>query len=246
MRSSRVRSSPGCRSRGSFLAWWFVLAIALCAFGQASADSVPGIDNVHFRTFGTAQGLSQATVRVMAQDRTGFVWIGTQDGLNRFDGYGFRVYKSDREDPFSLSQNHVWALAADPDGSLWVGTQAGGLNHYDSLLDRFTAYRADARDPHAIASNHVTALLVDRDRRLWVANSVGRLQWFDRGTRRFEDVPVGVHPELRMVRTLLQASDGRIWLGSRDALWRIEADGTGLRERRIGGVAPDVYALAQS
>ena len=223
-----------------------MLAIALCAFGQASADSVPGIDNVHFRTFGTAQGLSQATVRVMAQDRTGFVWIGTQDGLNRFDGYGFRVYKSDREDPFSLSQNHVWALAADPDGSLWVGTQAGGLNHYDSLLDRFTAYRADARDPHAIASNHVTALLVDRDRRLWVANSVGRLQWFDRGTRRFEDVPVGVHPELRMVRTLLQARDGRIWLGSRDGLWRIEADGTGLRELRIGGVAPDVYALAQS
>jgi ligand-binding sensor domain-containing protein/C4-dicarboxylate-specific signal transduction histidine kinase len=223
-----------------------MLAVALCAPASARADSIAGIDNVHFRTYGTAAGLSQATVRVMAQDRTGFIWIGTQDGLNRFDGYGFRVYKSAREDASSLSQNHIWALAADPDGSLWVGTQAGGLNHYDSSQDRFTVYRANAADPHAIASNHVTALLVDRGHRLWVANSVGRLQWFDRATQAFENVPAGMRPELRMVRTLLQAVDGSVWLGSRDGLWRIESDGTRLRETRIDEVALDVYALAQT
>ncbi|MEZ5523242.1 MAG: two-component regulator propeller domain-containing protein [Dokdonella sp.] len=96
---------------------WF--AAAICA-QAALAGNVPGIDTVHFRTFATGQGLSQATARVIAQDRAGFIWVGTQDGLNRFDGYEFHVYKTDRDDPWSLSQNHVWALAADPDGSLWV------------------------------------------------------------------------------------------------------------------------------
>ena len=122
------------------------------------AGNMPGIETVHFRTYTTAQGLSQSTARAIAQDRTGFIWIGTQDGLNRFDGYEFHVYKTDRDDPWSLSQNHVWALAADADGSLWVGTQAGGLNHYDPTLDRFTVFRAKSGDPHAIGSNQCNRL----------------------------------------------------------------------------------------
>ena len=220
---------------------WF--AAAICA-QAALAGNIPGIDTVHFRTFATGQGLSQATARAIAQDRAGFIWVGTQDGLNRFDGYEFHVYKTDRDDPWSLSQNHVWALAADPDGSLWVGTQAGGLNHYDPRLDRFSVYRSKAGDPHAIGSNHVTALLLDRDGRLWVANSAGRLQWFDRAEQRFDDTPIGMNAGLRMVRSLLQGADGRIWIGARDGLWRIEPDGTDLREFRIEGQSADVYALA--
>lgn len=218
-----------------------------CCPIQALADSVPGIERMHFRTYGPAQGLSQATARVMVQDRSGFIWIGTQDGLSRFDGYEFRVYKADRDDPWSLSQNHVLALAADADGSLWIGTQAGGLNHYDPLLDRFVSYRADPARHTAIASNQVTALLLDRDDRLWVANSVGRMQWLDRARAELVDTPVGTQPALRMVRSMLQTADGGIWLGARDGLWRVEADGSGLRELRDrDNAALDVHALAQT
>ncbi|SFN46352.1 sensor histidine kinase [Dokdonella immobilis] len=232
-------------ARLPWLAWACIGLSVMFCIREAAFASVPGIDTVHFRTYATGQGLSQATARVMVQDRAGFIWIGTQDGLNRFDGYDFRVYKTDRDDPWSLSQNHVWALAADADGSLWVGTQAGGLNHYDPKLDRFSVYRSKPGDAHAVGSNNVTALLLDRDGRLWVANSAGRLQWFDRAEQNFDDTPVGLNAGLRMVRSLLQGPDGRVWIGARDGLWRIESDGTDLREFPIDGRSADVYALAQ-
>ncbi|MEP6882182.1 MAG: two-component regulator propeller domain-containing protein, partial [Dokdonella sp.] len=224
----------------------FLLAVLL-PFQLAQAGRVPGIERLHFRSFGTAQGLSQATARTIAQDRSGFIWIGTQDGLSRFDGYEFRVYKADRDDPWSLSQNHVWALAADPDGSLWVGTQAGGLDHYDPRLDRFINYRAETGNVHALASNHVTALMIDRDQRLWIANSAGRMQWFDRTAMRLDDLPSGSQSNLRMVRTMLQSTDGRVWLGARDGLYQVQSNGAGLHEiRDQSGSSLDVYALAQA
>ena len=233
---------------------WMARLLLACALIWADGDlhaalagNVPGVDNLHFRTFGTAQGLSQATARVMVQDSSGFVWIGTQDGLNRFDGYEFHVYKSSRDDPWSLSQNHVLALAADTDGSLWVGTQAGGINHYDPRLDRFIVYRAKPEDPYAVASNSVSAIFIDRDRRVWVASSEGRMQWFDRAGQRFIDTPMGTQPGLRLVRSIMQSSDGDIWLGARDGLWRAAPDGTNLREIRAGEARPlDVHALAQT
>ncbi|MGB0132766.1 two-component regulator propeller domain-containing protein [Dokdonella sp.] len=214
---------------------------------RSVADGAVGVDNMHFRTYGTEQGMSQATARAMVQDRSGFIWIGTQNGLSRFDGYEFRVYKSVRDDPWSLSQNHVWALAADADGGLWVGTQAGGLNRYDPALDRFTSYRSNAGNPNALGSNHVSALLVDRDNRVWVASSGGRIQWFDREALNLVDTPINAPDDLRLVRSMMQTADGGVWLGARDGLWRVDEDGHGLREIRIGGnQSLDVHAIAQT
>lgn len=214
---------------------------------SATADSVPGIDTMHFRTYGTAQGMSQATARAMVQDRSGFVWIGTQDGLSRFDGYEFRIYRSVRDDPWSLSQNHVTALASDSEGNLWVGTQAGGLNRYDPLLDRFISYRANAGNPNALASNQVTALLVDRADRVWIASAGGRIQWFDRSALNLVNLPIGARPELRLVRSMMQSLDGSVWLAARDGLWRISEDGSGIRQVRAGEQQPlDAHALAQT
>jgi ligand-binding sensor domain-containing protein/signal transduction histidine kinase len=232
----------------SFRSSMLVVLLAMVLPGSpANAGEVPGIERMHFRTFSTTQGLSQATARVIAQDKSGFIWIGTQDGLSRFDGYEFRVYKADRDDSWSLSQNHVWALAADADGSLWVGTQAGGLNHYDPLLDRFVSYWAQPGNAKALASNHVTALLIDRNDRLWIANSAGRMQWFNPGTKEMDDLPFGLQPALRMVRSMLQTADGGIWLGARDGLWRVQPDGSDLHEiRDAQGGSLDVYALAQT
>lgn len=238
------RSAPDAGAR---FQWAFVLLVQLWIAAPAGAGSVPGIDTMHFRTYATTQGLAQATARVMVQDRSGFIWIGSQDGLSRFDGNEFRVYKSVRDDPWSLSQNHVWALAADRDGGLWVGTQAGGLNRYDPALDRFTSYRSNAGNPNSLGSNHVSALLVDRDERLWVASSGGRIQWFDRQALNMVDTPFKAPAELRQVRCMMQSADGGIWFGARDGLWRVEPDGHGLREIRAGASLPlDVHALAQT
>jgi ligand-binding sensor domain-containing protein/signal transduction histidine kinase len=222
-----------------------VAACFLAVSCRAVAQDVIGARSIRFRTFTTTDGLSQATARAIAQDRDGFIWVGTQDGLNRFDGYEFRVYKHDRNDPWSLSQNHVWALLADPDGSLWIGTQAGGLNHYDPALDRFSVV-APADSASSSASQFVPSLLRDRDGRIWAANGSGRLQWVDREHARLVDTPLGEQTSLRMVRAMLQARDGSVWLGTHEGLFRTDSAATSLAEVRVAAEPLDVYALAQT
>ncbi len=224
-------------------------AVFFFLFIPAPADAQDGVGarQVRFRTYTPNDGLSQATARALVQDRDGFVWIGTQDGLNRFDGYSFRIYKHDRSDPTTLSHNHVWALLADPDGSVWIGTQAGGLDRYDPTHDRFVAYASTKAADAAASSQLVTALLLDRGGRIWVANGGGRLQWVDRVHQRLVDTPLGEAASLRMVRAMLQASDGTIWIGTSAGLYRTTVEARSLVEVRAGEEQPlDVYALAQT
>jgi ligand-binding sensor domain-containing protein/signal transduction histidine kinase len=232
--------------RPGVLARIVLMGTCLLLSALAAAQDGVGTREIRFRTYTTTDGLSQATARAIVQDRDGFIWIGTQDGLDRFDGYGFRVYKHDRNDRWSLTQNHVWALLADADGSIWIGTQAGGLNRYDPDLDRFVAYQAAAAEDSA-ASRLVSSLLRDRDGRIWVGNGSGRLQWVDREHQRLVDTPLGEHASLQMVRAMLQARDGSIWLGTYQGLFRTDAQATAMTEVRAGAERPlDVYALAQT
>jgi signal transduction histidine kinase/ligand-binding sensor domain-containing protein len=218
-------------------------AVLLCACGLASA--IPGIVDVRFRNYSTGDGLSQATAMAMAQDGAGFLWVGTQDGLNRFDGYGFKVYKHVRSQPGTLSDNAITALAADKDGSLWIGTQAGGLDHYDPLLDRFEHYASDPMRSDSIASENITALMIDRRDWLWIAGTGGRLQWLDRVTHHFLDAPLGDQAMLSNVRVLRQARDGSVLIGSRDGLWQCDVNAGNLHELRFGSAKSlDVRALA--
>lgn len=223
-----------------------LLAAGLALAGVAAASAVPGIENVRFRTFSTEEGLSQATARAIAQDSSGFIWIGTQDGLNRFDGHGFRVYRHDRSDPWSLAQNHVWAIQPDADGDLWIATQGGGLSHYDAALDRFENHRADPSRTDALGANHVTSLLLDREQRLWVATVSGRLQWLDRAGGRFRDAAIGPLPALRMVRVMLQASDGSLWLGTHEGVLHLDAQAQTRLPLPVEIGELDIFALAQA
>src|SRR5687767_8313885 len=104
---------------------WIGLFSALCVAFCAAAQA-PGLVTLRFQRVGIEEGLSQATARTLVQDREGLVWIGTQDGLNRFDGEDFTVFRRDQQDPRSLTDNHVTALLVDRAGTLWVGTQSGG------------------------------------------------------------------------------------------------------------------------
>lgn len=226
--------------------WRVVLAAGLCLIAaSAVADQIPGIERIRFRTYTTVNGLPQPTIRAIAQDITGFLWVGTQDGLARFDGYTFKVYRHDRNDPWSLSANHVTALVADEDGSVWIGTQAG-FNHYDPDLDRFTARYADPTHTDALASNNVTALALDSQRRLWVASTGGRLQWLDRASGSLHDSGLGERAPFRMVRTMRELQDKSLLLGTLDGVWRFDpAARTFVEWRDAAGASLDVYALAQ-
>jgi ligand-binding sensor domain-containing protein/signal transduction histidine kinase len=225
--------------------WRLIVIAMLLLCTQCVTATPPGVYNVRFRGYSTTEGLSQASAMAMAQGNTGFLWIGTQDGLNRFDGYGFKVYKHDRADPWSLADNAVFAIAADPDGSMWIGTQAGGLDRYDPILGRFEHHAADPTRADALAGAQVDALLLDHRQRLWVASSGAKLQWLDRAGNGFRDTPLGPLPALAHVRALVEQDDGSVLIGTRDGLWRCDSEANVVRELQfVAGQSLDVQALA--
>jgi ligand-binding sensor domain-containing protein/signal transduction histidine kinase len=194
---------------GVLLGWHAVLP---------AAPAVATVDSVRFRNFGISSGLSQVTARALLQDDQGFMWIGTQDGLNRFDGYNFRVYQRDRRNPSSLSDNHVTALARGDQESLWVGTMAGGLNRLDPATDEIVAFRHRHDDPRSLAADGVFALLRRSDGSLWVATSGGALQQLAAGAEHFDALEPGV--DVGVIRSMVEAGNGDVWLAGSRGLWR--------------------------
>ena len=102
--------------------------------------------DIRFTHLSTEQGLSQSRVDHMLQDRRGFIWIGTYNGLNRYDGYRFKTYKPDPNNPNSLGGLRVSALFEDRSGILWIGVDQG-LDRFDPATERFTHFRADPDNP---------------------------------------------------------------------------------------------------
>jgi len=140
-------------------------------------------NNIRFEHLSVEQGLSHGTVNCILQDSKGFMWFGTADGLNRFDGYGFIVYKHDLRNPNSLSNNWVWSIAEDQYGAIWIGTSSG-LNKFDPATETFMLYKHEADNPQSLSHDEVTSIYEDRSGTLWVGTR-GGLNRFDRATQTF-------------------------------------------------------------
>lgn len=182
-------------------------------------------DNVRFTRHGVEDGLSQASVRAMLQDAAGYVWLGTQDGLNRFDGYEFRIHRHDRRRSDSLPDNHIRALEPSRRGGFWVGTQTGGLARRLPDRDGFERYPADGR-PGSLADSTVLALHETADGTLWVSSGTDSLQWLPPGASRFNPVDAGVAARVGQVHAMASLDAGRLLLGSNTGLWLLGPDGT--------------------
>ena len=99
--------------------------------------------NVNFNMITIDQGLSQSSVYSIAQDKLGYIWFGTQDGLNRYDGYSMQVFKNNPTDTNSISDNSIWSIISDKNGNLWIGTMRGGLNLYSINKNKFYHYKLE-------------------------------------------------------------------------------------------------------
>ena len=169
-----------------------------------------------FERLGTRDGLASALINVFLQDADGFLWIGTEDGLQRYDGYSFVTYRPTRGDPHSLSENLVSCLLEAPNGDLWVGTY-GGLNRRDRRTGRFQRYLNDPDDPRSLSHNTVTALCRDRQGALWVGTRYGGLNRLDDPARgrftRFRHDPADPRSlSSDRVFTVLEDRRGRLWV----------------------------------
>ena len=130
-------------------------------------------NNLRFEHITVDEGLSQNGAYAIIQDSKGFMWFGTQDGLDKYDGTSFTAYKHDPEDPASISDNWILSIIEDRQGTLWIGTLNGGLNSYDRELDQFTSYRHDPEDNGSLSNNEVLALYEDSAGTLWVGTRRG-------------------------------------------------------------------------
>ncbi len=195
-----------------------ILLAAFPAQAAGPAPSIPLNQPLRFERFSIEDGLSQNAGLALLQDRQGFLWVGTQDGLNRYDGYGFTVYKNNPQNTDSLSSSSVIALFQDQAGILWVGTWGGGLNRFDPLSGHFTRFRHNAAQPASLANDLVTAIHEDRQGRLWVATCGGGLDLLDRSTGQFthhqHDPAVPSSLGSDFVSTIFEDASGGLWLGT--------------------------------
>ena len=133
----------------------------------------PALNGQKFEIYDVSDGLSSDYSNTIIQDRKGFIWIGTNNGLNRYNGYETTVFVSNEEDSSSISSNWITALLEDADGNLWVGTDGGGLNFYDKEKNVFENYVFDSENPNSINSNVILSLELDKQQRLWIGTNKG-------------------------------------------------------------------------
>ncbi len=177
--------------------------------------------DVYFEHLSIDRGLSQSAVSAIMQDNDGFMWFGTQEGLNRYDGYQFVVYRQDPADSFSLSDNYIWSIKKDPSGFLWIGTNLGGLNRLDPVTGRFEPIRHDPVNPLSLSHNSVRSIHVGKDGDLWVGTRNG-LNYKDgkRGgfVRYFHDPDNPNSIPGNIVRSVIEDHEGLIWIGTNNGV----------------------------
>ncbi|MFA6087038.1 two-component regulator propeller domain-containing protein [Mucilaginibacter sp.] len=128
--------------------------------------------SLKFEHFGKKEGLSQINVACIIQDSKGFIWVGTRDGLNRYDGYNFTYYKHDPQDATSLSSSMVTDIAEDKEGNIWVATIIG-LNKLERSKGRFIQYFHDDKNPNSLSDNVLSKIIFDDKGNLWISGQDG-------------------------------------------------------------------------
>ncbi|MFT5163459.1 MAG: signal transduction histidine kinase/ligand-binding sensor domain-containing protein [Alteromonadaceae bacterium] len=203
----------------------FIFALLILLFSVFTHASGPV---THFDHLSIEDGLSQGTVNSILQDRQGFLWFATQDGLNRYDGYTFKVFVHDSQDSGSISNSFIRVLYEDSKGRLWIGTQGGGLNRFDAHTERFVSFKHDKADPHSLSHNRVQAIIEDQKGRLWIGTDSGGLNLFDELSGQFRHFSHAQNDPDSLshdsVWALLEDSKGHLWIGTDDGLDRLNLD----------------------
>ncbi len=199
-----------------------LIVSGLCLHLGLPASLEANSRSIRFNRISIKEGLSQSTVTAIVQDRRGFVWLGTQDGLNRFDGYDFVVYEHDPNDPATLSDSSIRALLEDRSGDLWVGTERG-LSYLNQQTGRFTRHHFSADDPmEGTFGERVETLLQDADDSLWIAtfdSGLYRLDPTDSSIESFQYLasdPTSLSDN--QVRALALDRLGNLWVGTQGGL----------------------------
>ncbi len=208
--------------------WKFCRLIILLLLLPASAHAQHS--RLVFEHLDVDKGLSAADVRPLLQDRYGFIWIGTLDGLDMYDGYGFTHYKHKPFDAASLTANAITALYEDKGGTLWVGTVNGlcRMNPEERAAERFFQFQNDPADSNSLSANAISAICEDEHGNIWVGTYGGGLNRLNPQTNSFTrylarpGVSFGLNDDV--ITSLRADNSGGLWVGTMHAgLQKFEA-----------------------
>jgi len=203
----------------AFLSFFLVLSLISTSVAQ---------DDILFEHLTVKDGLSQGSVLCVFQDSYGFIWLGTQDGLNRFDGYEFKIYKHDPSDPKSINDNFILSIAEDSNKTLWIGTLNGpeSLNRFDRRTETFSQVPRDSVSLRGARSAEIHPHYTDPSGTVW-SGGIGK--GFIRTDPRTGSTKVFKHDphdpgSLLDDRVYSVVGDhaGNIWIGTRNGLERFD------------------------
>lgn len=200
-----------------------LLCVSSCFF-KANAEGYQGRQQT--QVFNVESGLSQSWVLALHVDRYGLLWVGTQNGLNRYDGYSFLKFQTNPLDSTSLCNNMVNSICEDNHGNLWVSTW-GGLSYLDRSSGTFTSYFHNPNDNSSINHSRLYGVYCDRRGDVWV-KTLESIDRFNPETNSFTRYPHYIDPlslsDYSETYPMYEDSKGRFWVGTNDGLLLFDRD----------------------
>jgi diguanylate cyclase (GGDEF)-like protein len=222
------------------------LALVIVSLGSVPAGATSAWQNfadpvfVHTDT----RELPEAAVMALAQDSDGLLWVGTQGGLARFDGYHFLTYLPDPRNPRALPDSYIRSLVSDGDRGLWIGSLTSGLVHFDAASETFHTWRPDPSGVRGPRSASVNALARTPDGSIWVGGDHG-VSRYDPGSDTFSPAVFAGRRSEPLVLSMLTGADGRLWVGTQTGLYVRRPGSTVFALVTIAGsAAPTISSLA--
>jgi diguanylate cyclase (GGDEF)-like protein len=222
--------------------WWesfkklLALGAAAAAVGACGTSTAHARTPMHIERLGITDGLSQQSANAIAQDATGFIWIGTEDGLNRYNGYTIEHVRRVRGQHQGLPDNYIASLQTDAEGRLWVATDGGGLARQTGSA---IAFRAVPAAEQGLERIKVTRF--DRAGQLWIGAREGGLAMLDvssgKVTRWRHDPTRALSLASDVVLSLLESRRGGMWVGTDRGLDRVSAQSTEVEHVSLRSIA---------
>jgi len=189
-----------------------------CLPSYVTAQQASFFSNIQYIT--SDEGLSQSEVTCILQDQKGFLWVGTRGGLNRYDGYDFKIFQNEIGNPNSLVNNSIESLFEDSKGNIWIGTKSSGLSCYSPENDRFEHFQYHPKDTNTISGNRIIAIGESETGDIWVGTWGNGLTIINREKGKC----LRLLGQIR-INDMIRSRDGNMWLASGRGLYVLSSDG---------------------
>lgn len=193
---------------------YFCLVFTSFVFCSVLSFPQPLPAKLNFEKLTIENGLSSSAIYAIHQDKTGFMWFGTENGLNRYDGYNFTIFKHNRDDVNSIADDYTWDICEDKDGKLWFATN-DGLDKYDPLTGKFTHFVNDPNDSNSLSSNLISSIALDAENNLWVGTWDAGFNIYSPSTNKFKRFnSANSNLQSDIVWYIFKDSKNNMWVGT--------------------------------